>query len=1018
MVTSISFQTSGSLGTVSSDMLGGNFLIDRDRMEDGTYDEAVQDLGLSNLRYPGGTVTEWFFDINEPDKTIGWDPERGEYRDLLPLSDFMTDAAALGVGVNIVIPTGNLLGEGALGTREPLGSAYGDVYDFVYNLLSGTFGGAEVMCLEIGNEYWLGGEMNVTEYAKIASVIAEASQAAIDQLKAEGSLQTEPDIAIQRGQYGAYSTEKGWVQNAYLIDNITDGAAAAIDAVVTHYYASGTYENLENTDYRFDYLDDWTESGRFGELDYYVTEWNVAGNNSDELGMRGASVLLWVFSEMVMEGVDAAFVWPVQQTTDITLTGNEGDDTLTISGETIAMLGNNVSGKELLSRYDFGNGHVYVYADETETVVYIASRAETDTQISLDLVSLGLVDMPYETTSLSTSGALNDPDATPILTVTGSVGTSESTALFDIGAYGVVQVVFGGEADDPGEPDEADLIEALAIITQGLDFAVWGGSADLLANGGTLIDGTDSEVFIQSGDGNDLIIGGDGQDTVLGEGGSDWLEGNSGDDIISGGDGDDGIIGGSGDDGLQGGDGADYITGDSGDDLISGDASDDYILSGSGHDVVDGGNGHDYVRDTSGEDIVSLGCGDDVFIDSTYASDGGDTVFGGTGNDTILAKAGDDQLFGGSGNDVIEGGNGNDLVKGGDGDDRIKGGGGEDTLLGGTGNDDISGDSGNDLLNGGDGDDLLRGGDGNDTLIGGNGGDKLIGDDGADYLSGGEGRDLLMGGAGDDSLQGGADKDTLYGHDGADILDGGDEQDYIYGGDGDDTLLGGAGDDRLFGGNDADVLIGGEGRDQLTGGYGDDMLDAGAEDDWLYGDAGNDWLNGGEGRDLLEGGAGDDILHGADGADRLFGDGGSDLLDGGAGNDYLYGGAAADRLIGGIGDDRLYGEDGNDRLEGGDGTDLLDGGDGDDTLVAGNGGGWIYGGAGADIFVFDNDDSRHNIYDFDADDVIRIQDSVTSFDELSIVEHATGNVAISFGDTSIMLMAPATTIDAGDFLFG
>ncbi|MDV7142309.1 calcium-binding protein [Tropicimonas sp. TH_r6] len=1017
MTTSISFQTSGSLGTVSENMLGGNFLIDRDRMDDGTYDEAVQDLGLSNLRYPGGTVTEWFFDINDPDKTTGWDPDRGEYRDLLPLSDFMADAAALGVGVNIVIPTRSLLGEGELGTRAPLDTAYDDVYDFVYELLSGTFGDAEVMCLEIGNEYWLGGEMDVTEYAKIASVIAEASQSAIDQLKTEGSLLTEPDIAVQRGQYGAYSTEKGWVQNDYLIENITDEAAEAIDAVVTHYYASGSYDNLENTDYRFDYLDDWSESGRFGDLKYYVTEWNVAGNNTEDLGMRGASVLLWVFSEMVMEGVDAAFVWPVQQTTDITLTGNEGDDTLSISGETFAMLGSSVGGKDLLSRYDYGNGHVYVYSDGEETVVYLASREETDSQISLDLTSLGLTGLSYEVTSLGTDGLFDDPDATPIVTVVGSYSNAGSTALFDIGAYGVVQVVFGSQMDAGTDAVEVDLAEALSSITETLDFAIWTGCDDLLDNGGTLIDGCDSDLEIQSGDGNDLILGSDGQDTVFGEGGHDWLEGNSGNDLIEGGDGDDGIIGGSGDDGLQGGAGEDYISGGSGSDQISGGADDDYILTGAGHDFVDGGIGNDHVADTSGADTVWLDSGDDVFVDGVYAKDGDDVVHGGAGNDTILAKAGNDMLFGEAGNDVIEGGNGDDQIEGGDGNDRIWGGGGADTLLGGTGDDAISGGGSDDLINGGEGGDLLRGGDGNDSLIGDIGDDHLVGDDGDDHLSGGDGRDMLKGGAGDDTILGESGKDTLYGHDGADSLDGGIEQDYIYGGDGNDTLIGGDGDDRLFGGNDDDAILGGTGRDQLTGGNGDDMLDAGSEDDWLFGGAGNDTLLGGDGRDQMEGGADDDTLFGGDGADKLYGESGSDSLDGGAGNDYIYGGSSADRLLGGAGDDRLYGEDGNDRLEGGDGTDLLDGGDGDDTLIAGDGGGWLYGGAGADAFVFDSDDGKHNIYDFDADDVIRIQDSVSSFEDLTIVEHANGNVAISFAETSVMLVTPSTPIDAGDFIF-
>ncbi|NDR56981.1 calcium-binding protein [Aliiruegeria sabulilitoris] len=863
MTTTISFETSDTaLGTVSGDMFGGNFLIDRDRMDDGTYDEAITDLGLSNLRYPGGTVTEWYFDLNDPNKTWGWDPERGEWRELEPLSDFLADAAAMGVGVDMVIPTGCLLTEGDVGSRVPIDTAYQDVYNFVYHLLSGVYGEAEIVTLEIGNEYWLGGGMDVGEYAQVASVIAEASQDAMYQLKADGRVPAdwdEPEIAIQRGQYGKYSTEKGWVQNDYLIDAISDKAAAAIDAVVTHYYASGDYEDLAGTSYRFDYLDSWNESGRFGDLDYYVTEWNVAGNNSDDLGMRGASVMFYIFSEMVTRGVDAAYAWPVQQTTDITLTGNEGDTSLTISGEAFAMLSENTAGKDLIARHDYGDGHVYVYEDADQTVVYIASRNGGDSEVELDLTALGLDGYYYTTTTLGTDGALDDPDAEPILSIETGYTNTGGSALFDIGGYGVVQIVF--------ERGDTFLHELL---------------------------GTES---------SDVLSGSDTEDAMNGLGGNDTIYGAGANDSLFGGDGIDTISGGDGDDQISGDKGADKLFGDSGSDWIGGGDDNDRIDSGSGADIVGGDGGDDQIIDGGGADRVWMGDGNDKFEDCALNDNGNDEVYGGEGDDRIVAYAGDDLLMGENGNDRIYGGTGHDTLEGGDDDDTLNGEGQDDLLNGGDGRDKLYGGHGQDEIFGMEGDDWMYGEGGDDIMDGGDGRDLVDGGVGADVLIGNAGDDKLYGRAGGDTLEGGSGRDYLYGGADSDTLTGGTEDDRLYGEDGNDQLFGEDGDDRLYGGLDSDRLDGGAGRDILDGGAGNDLLKGDADDDWLYGRDGDDVMHGGSGRDLLEGGVGDDCLFGDDGDDFLAGGDGQDLLVGGTGNDTLVASDDGGWLQGGEGND-------------------------------------------------------------------------------------------------------------------
>ena len=67
---------------ISTEFFGGNMLFDRDRVgETGTYDEKAAALNLGLIRYPGGNVSEIFFDIANPDKTI---EENGHSGTLMP----------------------------------------------------------------------------------------------------------------------------------------------------------------------------------------------------------------------------------------------------------------------------------------------------------------------------------------------------------------------------------------------------------------------------------------------------------------------------------------------------------------------------------------------------------------------------------------------------------------------------------------------------------------------------------------------------------------------------------------------------------------------------------------------------------------------------------------------------------------------------------------------------------------------------------------------------------------------
>lgn len=95
--------------------------------------------------------------------------------------------------------------------------------------------------------------------------------------------------------------------------------------------------------------------------------------------------------------------------------------------------------------------------------------------------------------------------------------------------------------------------------------------------------GSNFEVIIDGGAGNDLIMASRANLNVT-------LIGGKGNDILVGGHGDDNLLGGEGNDLLIGGPGDDYLEGGSGNDIL---------LGGSGNDHLEGGGGYDILIDSS-----------------------------------------------------------------------------------------------------------------------------------------------------------------------------------------------------------------------------------------------------------------------------------------------------------------------------------------------------------------------------------------------------------------------------------
>ncbi|SMY10380.1 Hemolysin, chromosomal [Flavimaricola marinus] len=189
-------------------------------------------------------------------------------------------------------------------------------------------------------------------------------------------------------------------------------------------------------------------------------------------------------------------------------------------------------------------------------------------------------------------------------------------------------------------------------------------------------------------------------------------------------------------DGIEGSEASDVIEGSADRDFISGNAGDDHLSGWGGEDTILGDAGNDIIYGNAGSDNLYGGQGSDRI----YGADGGDVISGGAGSDTLSGQNGDDILSGGSGSDTIYGGAGNDIIYAGEKD---IGSSFQDISEAEKAPSDI-GDWWEELYELVDAN-LVSGGQGDDLLVGSRGVDTFVFDAGNDVIqSHQEGLDTLM----------------------------------------------------------------------------------------------------------------------------------------------------------------------------------------------------------------------------------------------------------------------------------
>lgn len=610
-------------GGIAGTLFGANILFNRDNIDDvngvpgtgGTYDDVVEELGVTTIRYPGGAMSEWTFDLEDPNTPLhnygGLDrfQPHGSNVDHLGLSEFIEYCGNAGLSMTFVMPTIRFLGGpenvDAQGNRYE-GIRQDDVKlieEFITSLLEESLErDVPLLAIELGNEWYtdftdlIGTSVSPVEYGRVASRMAMVIQKVIDDFHATHDLPAtweEPKLIVQLGHSvkdpvtGEELYSETEATQAIFREFNLDAEQRALDGALVHRYDVGTYDLIEAMANRnFSQFSVWdaltSADADFGEMSRFVTEWNISGNTTNTRGLECAAAMLELFTHMVRSEVDLANIWAVQQNNVSNLSGDEGSRQLRLTGELFSLMSDSLIGLNLLN-VESGSDiyEITAFGNEGRIVIYVSSRSEAPITLRLDANSLvgDYTHVAGVTLGVAEGSDPLHPASQPELTHLTDVAVQD-------GDY--ITVVL-----DPYE------------ITQ-LSFTLDGSGVTLAGHSGN------DELF--GGAASDLISGRDGHDTISARDGDDIIDGGSGDDTIYAGNGNDQVQAGAGNDLVQLGSGADVAYGDAGNDRLYGLRNDDILFGGDGDDILDGGLNNDILHDGSGSDIMIGGAGSDGFV--------------------------------------------------------------------------------------------------------------------------------------------------------------------------------------------------------------------------------------------------------------------------------------------------------------------------------------------------------------------------------------------------------------------
>ncbi|MDO6732814.1 calcium-binding protein [Marinovum sp. 2_MG-2023] len=673
-------------------IFGVNTLFHNDSVATGSdYNEVIDRVNPTVIRFPGGTITEEYLDLTDPNRTTAFnnlDVISGNgnprARSVTALNAFMENAEQNNASVLLVLPTYRYFDQSSRGLTP---QAEQEIKVFVRNVLNDNYGTASIIGFEIGNE-WYQSRFSWTteEFGNVQHQISVW----IDDVYRDLGIVEEPDVYVQAGRSLAENeTLAAYFDNNYNI----------IDGVISHLYATNSSGDPlgigSGIAIRLDeIINTWSFNGA-ASLDLIISEWNVGESGPHTTIINGImrfAPLLRVFVEMIENGVDIANIWTAQSPgpAGLSLAEGTGSD-LTPTGVLFSLWSDYLrgatlvemdSGSDLLDYQGTQVGYQYLFESGDDSILYLASGVEDSMSITLNVTDLVSNSTYIFATILS--GAPNDTGtgydssaaqyyATNLAPVEDSDGQIFIT--LPVGEYELVQVHF---SDNHGVNIEGD--QTFNIVDE-----LVGSNFDDLLDGGLgddTINGEAGHDTLIGAEGDDVIFGGADHDKIFGGDGDDYMEGEVGRDSLDGGNGDDTLLGGNWHDTLSGGSGSDSLEAGNGNDSLFGEDGDDLLNPGLGRDTVDGGLGTDVMAFSDagvfleasgdGEGTYSTGVGGQFFgIEILEMSSEADSISGAEYLEVANLRGGDDVLnYRATGTDLsrtelifsTDGGSGHDIL--------------------------------------------------------------------------------------------------------------------------------------------------------------------------------------------------------------------------------------------------------------------------------------------------------------------------------------------------------------------
>lgn len=682
---------------VTQQHFGANYVYNYERFGDlpwEKFDELIQDMGLTNIRYPGGNSIETNFDFTNPNSdTNMWG------QTVTPLDEFIEFIGSHDLDATIIIPTRPFLpGESHefvtysssennwVVDVQKFAGVKGDIQQFIRTIMEEAHEhGARIYAIELGNEYpgvdWItsSGEpskMNAKQYGAIANELAKTIQETIDAINVEiDGFYQDPQIVAQIwGDYNqdGMGTDALKAANENVLSQFDTEGLAAVDAVSDHIYFKNLKTNSAGETHSYDTLstliddmlsmsDRWDDaSGR--DLDVLISEWNiqkfgfydpgfdywdihdsweVSQNWIDHstFGLKQIAPMLEMFSAFLEGGVDSTHIWSVMYSSSAMGTHMNGGQ-LFVGGGLMKLMQTELLGTRYVELdHQTGDHDLHVFEDDDSGHIFVSSLREAPQEITLDLKDFGGIIENVKIKYLRADSENSDGQFT-INAMTYILPDTDHAYL---------------EADLSLLIESGDIALEDGKVTIGLDAfetAYLSFDRDTSSNDGAFDESTISSngFFLDGFAFTQALHGYKPNDSVESNWEHEAINGSSSDDVLVGGSASDAMFGADGDDFLRGGDG------------------DDRLFGGTGHENRKDGAVGTQLWETFGGDAPTRSVSND---DILMGEGGDDTLFGGVGDDRLEGGEGDDILSGGLNRDnfVFEGNFGHDTITDFDGEE-------------------------------------------------------------------------------------------------------------------------------------------------------------------------------------------------------------------------------------------------------------------------------------------------------------------------------------------------------------